>query len=357
MASSVSNGAGKSTLLKILSRITEPSSGRAEIYGRVGSLLEVGTGFHQELTGRENIYLNGAILGMRKAEIDRKLDEIVAFSEVEQVPRYAGEALFERHVRAAGLCGGRPPGAGDPHRRRGPGRGRRRVSEEVSRARWAMWLGQGRTVLFVSHNMAAITRLCQWAVWLDRGTLKDFGTADEVVARYYATGTQALGELTFRDRLAEAPGSEFVRLLAARTRAAEGHVTTSIGASSPVDVEIEYEILRPASSLRVGFTLIAHDGTVVFSSNDADGQETDSLAEARSPGTYLSRCTIPGTFLNYGRYFLSFGSDTPMIQQHFSLERGLNFNVEQTGGVGGHVLDGRQGLVRPGLPWTTRSLS
>ena len=117
------NGAGKSTLLKILSRITEPSSGRAEIYGRVGSLLEVGTGFDHELTGLENIYLSGAILGMRKAEIDRKLDEIVAFSEVGQVHRHAGEALLERHVRAARLRGGRPPGAGDPDRRRGAGGG------------------------------------------------------------------------------------------------------------------------------------------------------------------------------------------------------------------------------------------
>jgi lipopolysaccharide transport system ATP-binding protein len=351
-----SNGAGKSTLLKILSRITEPSSGRAEIYGRVGSLLEVGTGFDQDLTGLENIYLSGAILGMRKAEIDRKLDEIIAFSEVgafidTPVKRYSS-GMYVRlafavaaHLEPEILIVDEVLAVGDASFQR------------KCLGKMGDVAGQGRTVLFVSHNMAAIARLCQWAVWLDRGTLKDFGTADEVVARYYATGSQALGELTFRDRLAEAPGSEFVRLLAARTRAAEGHVTTSIGASSPLDVEIEYEILRPASSLRVGFTLIAHDGTVVFSSNDADGKETDSLAGARSSGTYLSRCTIPGTFLNYGRYFLSFGSDTPMIQEHFFLERGLNFYVEQTGGVGGHVLDGRQGLVRPGLPWTTRSLS
>ena len=137
--------------------------------------------------------------------------------------------------------------------------------------------------------MAAITRLCRWAVWLDRGTLKDFGHADEVVARYFATGTQALGELTFRDRLAEAPGSEFVRLLAARTRAAEGarHDLDWRKLPRRSSRSSTRSSGRP-SSLRVGFTLIAHDGTVVFSSNDADGQETDSVAGARSPGTYLS---------------------------------------------------------------------
>jgi lipopolysaccharide transport system ATP-binding protein len=340
------NGAGKSTLLKILSRITDPSSGRAEIYGRVGSLLEVGTGFDHDLTGLENIYLSGAILGMRRAEIDRKLDEIIAFSEVGQfintpVKRYSS-GMYVRlafavaaHLEPEILIVDEVLAVGDAaFQRKCLGK-----MDDVA--------GEGRTVLFVSHNMAAITRLCRWAIWLDHGQLKDFGPADEVVAKYFAAGVQALGQLAFHDRLAEAPGSEFVRLLAVRIRSREGQVTTSIEGRSPFDVEIEYEILRPASSLRVGFNLAAHDGTIVFSSKDADTRE-----EARTPGTFLSRCTIPGNFLNYGQYFLSVGSDTPMVQSHFFVDRGLSFTVEQTGGIGAHISDGRQGLLRPELPWT-----
>ena len=349
------NGAGKSTLLKVLSRITEPTSGRAEIYGRVGSLLEVGTGFDHDLTGLENIYLSGAILGMRKAEIDRKLDEIVAFSEVgtfidTPVKRYSS-GMYVRlafavaaHLEPEILIVDEVLAVGDA------------AFQRKCLGKMGDVAGEGRTVLFVSHNMAAVSRLCRWAVWLDHGQVKDLGAADEVVARYFAAGTQALGELTFRDRLAEAPGSEFIRLIAVRIRSREGQVTTSIDARSPVEIEVEYEVLRSTSSLRVGFSLTAHDGTVVFSSYDADGPDTDGPEHDRAPGTYLSRCTIPGTFLNYGQYFLSIGSDTPMIQKHFFLDRGLVFNVEQTGGVGGHIPDGRQGLLRLALPWSTQGL-
>jgi lipopolysaccharide transport system ATP-binding protein len=345
------NGAGKSTLLKILSRITEPSSGRAEIYGRIGSLLEVGTGFDQELTGLENIYLSGAILGMRKAEIDRKLEGIVAFSEVGQfidtpVKRYSS-GMYVRlafavaaHLEPEILIVDEVLAVGDA------------AFQRKCLGKMGDVAGEGRTVLFVSHNMAAITRLCRWGLWLDQGKLRDFGAADDIVGKYFAAGVQALGELSFRDRPAEAPGSEFIRLIAVRLRSGEGHVTTSIDARSPLSVEIEYEVLRPAASLRVGFSLTAHDGTVVFSSTDADSQDGD-----RRPGTYVSCGTIPGSFLNYGQYFLSIGSDTPMIQSHFLIDRGLSFTVEQTGGLGAHISDGRQGLLRPALAWTIGRLA
>jgi lipopolysaccharide transport system ATP-binding protein len=344
------NGAGKSTLLKILSRITEPSSGRIEIYGRVGSLLEVGTGFDSELTGLENIYLSGAILGMKKAEIDRKLDEIIAFSEVEKfidtpVKRYSS-GMYVRlafavaaHLEPEILIVDEVLAVGDA------------TFQRKCLGKMGDVANEGRTVLFVSHNMAAITRLCQWGIWLDQGQLKGVGPAPDVVASYFAAGVQALGELTFHDRPAEAPGSEFIRLLAVRLRSADGRVTTSIDARSSFNVEIEYDILRPVSSLRIGFSVSAHDGTVVFSSMDAD-----SLEDKRSPGHYINACTIPGAFLNHGQYFLSAGSDTPMIQSHFFVDRGLSFTIDPTGGIGGHIADGRQGLLRLALPWTVDRL-
>ena len=345
------NGAGKSTMLKILSRVTEPTSGRAEIYGRVGSLLEVGTGFDHELTGLENIYLSGAILGMRKAEIQHKLDEIVAFSEVDKfidtpVKRYSS-GMYVRlafavaaHLEPEILIVDEVLAVGDAAFQRKCLGKMGNVAEE------------GRTVLFVSHNMAAIARLCRWAIWLDGGQIRDYGPADKVVAAYFAAGSQETGELTYRDRPAEAPGSEFVRLIAVRIRSSEGQVTTSIDARGPFVIEVEYEILRPAPSLRVGLHVTAPDGTIIFSTVDAD-----SVEDGRLPGAYVSRCTIPGTFLNAGQYIVAIGSDTPMMQSHFMVDRGIVFTVEPTAVIGGHIPDGRPGLVRPALPWSVERLA
>jgi lipopolysaccharide transport system ATP-binding protein len=181
------NGAGKSTLLKLLSRITEPTKGRAEIHGRVGSLLEVGTGFDRELTGRENVYLNGAILGMRKQEIDRKFDEIVAFAEVEKFVdtpvKHYSSGMYLRlafavaaHLEPEILILDEVLAVGDARfQARCLGK-----MEEVA--------GRGRTVVFVSHNMAAVTRFCPRCIWLDQGGLREFGESSSVVAKYLALG-------------------------------------------------------------------------------------------------------------------------------------------------------------------------
>ncbi len=240
------NGAGKSTLLKILSRITEPSAGRAEIYGRVGSLLEVGTGFHPELTGRENIYLNGAILGMRKAEIDRKLDEIVAFSEVEQfidtpVKRYSS-GMYVRlafavaaHLEPEILIVDEVLAVGDAaFQRKCLGK-----MGDVAR--------EGRTVLFVSHNMAAITRLCRLGdLARQAASVRDDGPTDEVVAKYFAAGVQALGELSYPgpSRRSAGLGVHPPPRPPYPLRAGRGH--DSLDARSALSVEVEYEVLRPA---------------------------------------------------------------------------------------------------------------
>lgn len=341
------NGAGKSTLLKILSRVSEPTSGRARIYGRVGSLLEVGTGFDRELSGRENIYLSGAILGMRKAEIDRRFDEIVAFAEVEKfidtpVKRYSSGMYLRlafavaAHLEPEILLVDEVLAVGDA------------TFQKKCLGKMKEVAGEGRTVLFVSHNMAAITRFCRWGVWLDGGQLRAHGDVEEIVSQYLAAGVEEVGEVTFPNRLQQAPESEYVRLLAVRVRNREGQIASALDIRLPFVIEVQYRILRRACNLRVGLTITTSDGITVLSSIDMDETEDGSEREA---GTYVSQCTIPGDFLNYGQYFLSVGADFPMIQSHFFVDRVLAFHIEQTGGVAGSISDGRNGLLRLRLPW------
>jgi lipopolysaccharide transport system ATP-binding protein len=342
------NGSGKSTLLKLLARITEPTAGSADIHGRVGSLLEVGTGFDRELTGRENIFLSGAILGMRRGETRRKFDEIVAFAEVEQfidtpVKRYSS-GMFLRlafavaaHLESEILLLDEVLAVGDANfQRRCLGK-----MEEVA--------GAGRTVVFVSHNLGAITRFCRTCIWLDRGDIRAYGDADDVVARYLALtgGTQDVGVITFPDD-ASAPGSEYVRLLGARVRNHANEITAAPDARFPFSVEIEYRILRQAKGVRIGATLFGRDGTALLATKDLDVLPEDL---ERAPGRYVSRCEFPGELLNAGQYFISLGSDTPMQQSHFFVDRALSLRLEHVGGVGGHTADGRVGLLRMKLPW------
>ena len=341
------NGAGKSTLLKVLSRITDPTSGRVDIYGRVGSLLEVGTGFDRELTGRDNIYLSGAILGMKKREIDRKFDEIVAFAEIERfletpVKRYSSGMYLRlafavaAHLEPEILVLDEVLAVGDAQfQRRCLGK-----MEEVA--------GQGRTVLFVSHNMAAVARFCDRCIWLDQGAIREEGDSEEIVSRYLATGTDGTGEVVFPDDPGS-PGSEYVRLLAVRIRSSNGHVTAAPDARESLSIEIEYRILRDSPGLRVGAKLSGAEGSVLLSTTDTDGS-TDGAS--RMAGTYVSRCEIPGDFLNQGHYFITAAADFPMIQTHFLADRVLSLRIERVGGQSGHIPDNREGLLRLMLPWT-----
>jgi lipopolysaccharide transport system ATP-binding protein len=345
------NGAGKSTLLKILSRITEPSSGRIEVYGRVGSLLEVGTGFDRELTGRDNIYLSGAILGMRKREIDRKFDEIVEFAQVERfletpVKRYSSGMYLRlafavaAHLEPEILVLDEVLAVGDAQfQRRCLGK-----MEEVA--------GQGRTVLFVSHNMAAVSRFCSRCIWLDQGVIRDVGDPESIVAKYLSMGIDETGEVTFPDD-GTSPGSDYARLLGVRIRDAQGQVTVAPDARASMFLEIEYRLLQSAPGLRVGARLVGSDGAVLLSTTDHDDspEKTPRLA-----GRYLSRCEIPGHFLNYGQYFVTVGADFPMIQSHFAVDRILSLRIERVGGTSSHIPDGREGMLRMALPWTISSV-
>ncbi len=240
------NGAGKSTLLKVLSRITPPTRGRAEIRGRVGALLEVGTGFHPELTGRENVYLSGAILGMRRREIARRFDEIVAFAEVDRyidtpIKHYSSGMHLRlafavaAHLEPEVLLVDEVLAVGDAaFQRKCLGR----MRDEAMR---------GRTVLFVSHNMAAVTQLCSRAIWLDGGRVRLDGSPQDVVQRYLAEGAELQSERRWPD-VAKAPGDDRVRLVGARVLQ-RGAAPNVVDINQPTAIEMELETLRPATDL------------------------------------------------------------------------------------------------------------
>jgi lipopolysaccharide transport system ATP-binding protein len=346
------NGAGKSTLLKILSRVTKPTTGRIELYGRSGSLLEVGTGFHPELTGRENIFLNGAILGMGRREISRKFDEIVAFAEVErfiETPvKHFSSGMYLRlafavaaHLDPEILIVDEVLAVGDL-------RFQRRClnkMEDVSQ--------QGRTVLFVSHNLPAITRLCPRAILIDHGAVKTDGPAHEVVTAYLetASGTAAAREWT---EPATAPGNDIVRLRAVRVRNEQGEVSEGIDIRRPVAIEIEYEVVRSGHVLVPNFSFHNEDGICAFTANDLNPRWSTT---PRPTGRYVTKAWIPGNFLAEGTLFVSAAVSTmsPVVV-HFWERDVVAFRMIDTldgdsarGEYGGTY----PGVVRPALQWET----
>ena len=308
--------------------------------GRVGSLLEVGTGFHPELTGRENVYLNGAILGMRRAEIRRKFDEIVEFADVERVHRHAGEALLERDVRAARLRGRRAPRARDPDRRRGARRRRRRVPAEVPREARGRRARRGRTVLFVSHNLQAVSGLCDVAVHLDHGRLVEVADAGSVVRSYLERTALTSPERVWTD--GDRPGDAGLRLVAVRVLTADGSLLTSSLAGDDVVVELEVERVSVEAAIAVGFDLEREDGTVVMSS---------FLPPVDLPvGQSRLRAGIPTGLLNTGRFSVGPRGARSGSGQVFHAAGSVQFEVV-TGDVQPLFGLRRQGAVAPPLSW------
>lgn len=342
------NGAGKSTLLKILSRITEPTTGRVRIKGRVASLLEVGTGFHPELTGRENIFLNGAILGMTRREIAAKFDEIVDFAEIEKfldtpVKRYSS-GMYVRlafavaaHLEPEILVVDEVLAVGDAQfQKKCLGK-----MEDVS-AR------EGRTILFVSHNMAAVGQLCSRGLWLERGTMKSIGTVSTVVDEYLSDGDAAAGIRIWSGR-ESAPGNERISLLVVRVRNHLNEVSAQLDMEHSFSVELEYQIHAPHAQLRTGFWIYTAEGVLVFVAGDNEDPAWQGLK--RPAGRYRSRCRIPAILLNSGRYSVSVAADIQGSELLFLQHNVLNFQIKQTGPT---VLDGAQrspGIVRPSLEW------
>jgi lipopolysaccharide transport system ATP-binding protein len=339
------NGAGKSTLLKILSRITEPTHGHADIWGRVGSLLEVGTGFHPELTGRDNIFLNGAILGMRRFEIARKFDEIVAFAEVEKfidtpVKRYSSgmyvrlafavaaslepEILFVDEVLSVGDAAFQKKCLGK--------------LGNVSR--------EGRTIVFVSHNMTALQRLCTRVVWLDRGQVIDTGDARKVIDHYLQTNTVANLESVWEDKLT-APGNESVSLRSVRVLP-QTNSGEPITVHTAVRIEFAYFNFVPETTLNVSMFLNNVEEVCILNAA--------SDFAPRPAGLIRHTVEIPGDFLNAGSYYVNMlivkdASTSILFQNNV-----VAFEVVE-GEVVGNWYGRNPGAVRPRLNWRSEVIA
>jgi lipopolysaccharide transport system ATP-binding protein len=345
------NGAGKTTLLKILSRITEPTEGRAEIHGRVSSLLAVGTGFHPELTGRENIYLNGAILGMKRAETNRKFDEIVAFSEVEKFidtpVKHYSSGMYVRlafavaaHLEPDILIVDEVLAVGDhDFQKKCLGK-----MEDASK--------EGRTVLFVSHNMGAVQRLCSRAVLLNDGSPIADGQTDAVVQQYLLMGMERAGERIWSD-ISRAPGNDIVRVRAIRVTNQFGLPSTSFDVRDPVNIELDYWVLKEGYPLLVQFIVSNALGQRLLNIKD-NLCSPWSMDIPRPTGLYRTICHIPGDFLNEGTMFVSYGIDTLVpvrLPVHATEWNILSFPVSDRmdpGGVrGNYPFDWGPAGVRP----------
>ena len=345
------NGAGKSTLLKILSRITKPTKGTATVYGRVGSLLEVGTGFHPELTGRENIFLNGAILGMTKRDIQRHFDEIVDFAEVEQfldtpVKRYSS-GMYMRlafavaaHLEPEVLVVDEVLAVGDA------------AFQKKCLGKMGEVASGGRTVLFVSHNMAAVNRICTSALLLNHGALIAIGPTSKIVSQYQTSETfsSAIREFNYQeDGLPDAA----VYPLRIECSGSDGVSSETFRLTEPITVTVRY-LVRKEALTAPALRVFNEDNAIVFTSHDTS---TGAYTQLKSPGIYESTATIQPMLLNEGMYsvLLSINVGVPLQSQVYEPDA-LTFQVIEDLTISPlrQVYTGPvAGIVRPELNWRT----
>ncbi|HEY0404608.1 MAG TPA: ABC transporter ATP-binding protein [Pyrinomonadaceae bacterium] len=341
------NGAGKSTLLKILSRITEPTRGRARISGRVGSLLEVGTGFHPELSGRENTYLNGAILGMKKSEIKRKFDEIVAFAEVERFVdtpvKHYSSGMYLRlafavaaHLEPEILLVDEVLAVGDA------------AFQNKCLGKMSDVAKEGRTVLFVSHNMPAIKNLCHRALLLDGGTIEREGDAASVV-QYYLQGDYQGSKKIWAE--AERPGNESFKLNSVRVLDGNGEEAAAVRLSESLVVEIDYEVVQPGAYVSFSLVLFDADGYGLFAS--LSNTEKEFYGRPLGCGRYKSLCTVSGDLLNTGKFSFSVIGFSANWTDHFRVDQVVSFEATDDGVLRGDYYGAFGGPLRPRFPWQT----
>jgi lipopolysaccharide transport system ATP-binding protein len=347
------NGSGKSTLLKILSQITPPTTGEIKINGRVGSLLEVGTGFHPELSGRENIMLNGAILGMKKGEIIKKFDAIVEFAGIEKFldtpVKYYSSGMYVRlafavaaHMDPDILIIDEVLAVGDAEfQKKCLGK-----MEDITKQ-------EGRTILFVSHNMGAIKRLCNKCILLDRGNIVMNDLTDKVVEAYLHSeiGPTMVREWT---DITKAPGDDVVRLCAVRVKQ-EDQITNTVDIRLPVGIEMEYEVIKSGSILNPNLHFYNDEGVYAFIVGDCDPAWQ---RKPRQKGRYISTAWIPGNLLSEGKLLVGAAISTVKpTTVHFYERSVVAFNVVDSfsgDSARGDYMGSIPGVVRPLLNWTTQ---
>ncbi|CAN5805525.1 ABC transporter ATP-binding protein [soil metagenome] len=335
------NGAGKSTLLKILSRIVRPTSGSIRGKGKISSMLEVGTGFHPELTGRENVYISGYILGMSKEEVRSKFDEIIAFSGIEEfidtpVKRYSS-GMYVRlafavaaHLEPEILIIDEVLAVGDADFQKKCLGKIRQVSKS-----------EGRTVLFVSHTMQAINNLCQKAIWLQQGQIKEMGEAATVVSNYLA-GVQKFQLKQSWEHPDQAPGNSQIRFRSVELIPHLSNPNDPVDIRTPLSVKFQFWNLTDGEDLAVGLHLFSYGGECIF--------DVPSPSVYCQKGLVEGECTIPANYLNDGSYYISLIVVKDTSVNLFYFEECLSFELEDF--RGNIKWFGKwMGAVRPKLPF------
>ncbi len=347
------NGAGKSTLLKILSRVTTPTSGEVKVKGRIASLLEVGTGFHPELTGRENIFLNGAIMGMSRAEVARKFDEIVDFSGVERfidtpVKRYSS-GMYVRlafavaaHLEPEILIVDEVLAVGDAD------------FQKKCLGKMGDVAHEGRTVLFVSHNMPAIATFCDQAILLEYGGISFQGETNLTISMYLKSKAELSGEKIWED-INNAPGNYFARIHRVCIKNQNNESTSNIQSGEDFSIEIEYFNTIDNSRLSVTLLVFTEEGAILLSS--ISNLEPDWHNKPRPTGMYVSNCFLPANLLTPSFYSIGVIICTKNYQDCIREDDLIKFQIIDDGDVRGDYYGGYTGIIRPLLQWTTKKIS
>jgi lipopolysaccharide transport system ATP-binding protein len=345
------NGAGKSTLLKILSRVASPSTGQIKMKGRLASLLEVGTGFHPDLSGRDNIYLNGAILGMRKSEIKKNFDEIVDFSGIERyidtpVKRYSS-GMYVRLAFAVSsslvseiLIVDEVLAVGDAEFQKKCLGKMQNVSE------------QGRTVLFVSHNVAAVKNLCTQGIFLEHGKIVPVDSLDKAIELYFGENTYDSYQKTYEKNAR--PGNSDIKINNVKLIDEKGTIPTIINISKDLILQIQFEVLNDGIVPIFSFSMSHSNGELIFGSMSS-AEEGYSIKKY-SKGFYSTSCTIPGNLLNQGKFFININGYCENYIHHFFIQNPLSFEAHNDGFICSDYKGNWGGYFKPLLKWETNTL-